>query len=103
MQNAIKLQCHLNRISFKKVPAYKTSQNCSCCGKEGVRMEKIFICEHCKLHLDSDLNAARNIAQYKNTTRKKNKTIETPYRGPQDCQLPVNKEEFVDVHKCPDF
>ena len=97
IQTAIEVQCHLKKISFKKVPAYKTSQKCSCCGEEGVRKEKTFLCTHCGFQLDADLNAARNIVKYTN------KIIEIPYMGPQDCQLPVTKEDVMDVHKCPDF
>ncbi|MBY9008203.1 MAG: transposase [Candidatus Lokiarchaeota archaeon] len=96
----MELQYQLNRISFKKIPAYKTSQICSCCGKEGLRKGKLFICKHCNLHLDADLNAARNIAQYKTDNKKKKHNIEPPYMGAQDCHLPVIKE---DVRKCPDF
>ena len=42
-------------------PAY-TSQRCSRCGQKGVRSGKRFKCPTCELSLDSDLNAAREIA-----------------------------------------
>ena len=31
------------------------------------------------------------------------KNIDIPYMGYHDLQLQVNREEFVVVHKCPDF
>ncbi|NPD89356.1 MAG: transposase [Asgard group archaeon] len=52
-----------NGIRTEIVNPYKTSKICSTCGKEGSRKSKKFKCTHhlCKLQLDSDLNAARNI------------------------------------------
>ena len=64
VQDAIKLQCKLEGIKFQKVPARKTSQRCSRCGKLGNRKGKYFSCTECGLRLDSDLNASRNIVQY---------------------------------------
>jgi len=64
VQEAIKFQCQLNGIRFQKVPARDTSQRCSRCGEFGLRSGKQFSCPHCGLKLDSDLNAARNIAKY---------------------------------------
>jgi len=64
-QQAIKLQSMLHDIRFKKVPARNTSKRCSCCGKLGNRSGKQFKCPHCGLSLDADLNAARNIVNYK--------------------------------------
>jgi len=66
-QQAIKLQSALHDIKFKKVPAHNTSKRCSCCGKLGNRSGKQFTCPHCRLSLDADLNAARNIVNYKKT------------------------------------
>ncbi len=64
VQDAIKLQCKLEGNKFQKVPARKTSQRCSRCGKLGTRNRKHFYCAECGLNLDSDLNASRNIVQY---------------------------------------
>ncbi|MFX1536466.1 MAG: zinc ribbon domain-containing protein [Promethearchaeota archaeon] len=49
-------------IRVELVVARGTSQRCSSCGSKGERHGKIFICPHCHRQLDSDLNAARNIA-----------------------------------------
>ena len=62
VQDAIKTQCTLNGIAFQKVSARHTSQACSRCGRLGSRVGKQFSCE-CGMKLDSDLNAARNIAR----------------------------------------
>jgi transposase len=64
-QHAIKLQSTLHDIRFTNVPARNTSKRCSCCGKLGNRSSKQFTCPHCGLSLDADLNAARNIVNYK--------------------------------------
>ena len=61
VQAAIEMRCVIHGIGFEKVPAAYTSKNCSRCGKRGTRAGKIFKCG-CGFHLDSDLNAARNIA-----------------------------------------
>jgi len=39
-----------------------TSRTCSRCGAKGVVRGRVFICKKCKLKLDRDLNAARNIS-----------------------------------------
>ncbi len=75
VQIAVEFQCQLNGIRFQRVPARYTSQRCSHCGKFGSRSGKQFSCLHCGLKLDSDLNAARNIAKYQNN----NKTSNTNY------------------------
>jgi transposase len=49
-------------IQVELVVAKGTSYRCSSCGKVGTRTGKIFYCRHCQRHLDSDLNATRNIA-----------------------------------------
>ncbi|MFX0090598.1 MAG: zinc ribbon domain-containing protein [Candidatus Hodarchaeota archaeon] len=49
-------------IKVELVVAKGTSSRCSSCGKIGERTGKMFYCPHCQRHLDSDLNAARNIA-----------------------------------------
>ncbi|MFX0095496.1 MAG: zinc ribbon domain-containing protein, partial [Candidatus Hodarchaeota archaeon] len=49
-------------IKVELVVAKGTSYRCSSCGKTGERTGKMFCCPHCQRQLDSDLNAARNIA-----------------------------------------
>ncbi|MFX0061060.1 MAG: zinc ribbon domain-containing protein [Candidatus Hermodarchaeota archaeon] len=49
-------------IRVELVVARGTSYRCSSCGRRGERHGKIFRCPHCQRQLDSDLNAARNIA-----------------------------------------
>ncbi|MFX0064453.1 MAG: zinc ribbon domain-containing protein [Candidatus Hermodarchaeota archaeon] len=49
-------------IKVELVVAKGTSYRCSSCGQVGERIGKMFYCPHCQRHLDSDLNAARNIA-----------------------------------------
>ena len=46
---------------------FASSKTCSCCGKvkKDLKLsERIFNCEHCKLSIDRDLNAAINIKNY---------------------------------------
>ena len=69
VQEAIKLQAFLHRIRFKRVNAAYTSKTCSECGERGRVSGKLFTCGNTKSHrrgrvieLQSDLNAARNIA-----------------------------------------
>ncbi len=64
VQDAIKLQCKLHGFGFQRVPAKGTSQRCSKCGEIGHRNGKVFHCKNCRLTLDSDLNAARNVVKY---------------------------------------
>ena len=50
-------------ISLEKVfPAY-TSQTCSYCGAvdKNSRRNSVFLCTACKIELDADFNASRNI------------------------------------------
>ena len=54
-----------NGISVEMVDAAYTSKTCSRCGERGIRKGKVFRCPACGLQLDSDLNAARNIATAK--------------------------------------
>ena len=62
IQQAIQLQCYLNNIRFQPINARYTSQKCSQSGHIGQRIGKSFFCPECHMSLDSDLNAARNIA-----------------------------------------
>jgi predicted RNA-binding Zn-ribbon protein involved in translation (DUF1610 family) len=48
------------------VDAYKTSQKCAVCRREGIRASentKLFHCPHCSSIVDADLNGARNITK----------------------------------------
>ncbi|MFX0064655.1 MAG: zinc ribbon domain-containing protein [Candidatus Hermodarchaeota archaeon] len=49
-------------LKVELVYAYHTSQRCSSCGTKGTRQGKTFTCPSCQRQLNSDLNAARNIA-----------------------------------------
>ena len=70
VQEAVRTRCFLHGIKFKRVSARYTSQQCSGCGKMGNRTAKRFSCPHCGLIFDSDLNAARNICQYRSPSDK---------------------------------
>lgn len=54
--------CARYGIRVDLVYAVGTSQRCSSCGHQGIRKGKLFRCPQCGRQLDSDLNAARNIA-----------------------------------------
>ena len=48
------------------VDAFMSSQTCAHCHKQGTRLSsntKLFYCPHCRITVDADLNAARNIAR----------------------------------------
>jgi transposase len=49
-------------IAVEKVNARFTSKRCSYCGEKGKRDGKSFTCKACGRSIDSDLNAARNVA-----------------------------------------
>lgn len=51
---------------------YASSKICSCCGykKETLKLsERIFSCEICGMHIDRDLNASKNLANYGSTAK----------------------------------
>jgi IS605 OrfB family transposase len=53
-------------IRIEHTPARYTSQKCSRCGcvlKSNRKSQAIYICKHCSLSLNADLNASRNILQ----------------------------------------
>lgn len=69
VQEAVKLQTSLRGIEFRTVKAAYTSQDCRECGHRGTLSGKTFICSNSKehasgkpIHIQSDMNAARNIA-----------------------------------------
>ena len=54
-----------NRVSFRSVPAYYTSQRCSNCGhiERKNRNREVFRCLSCDYNQNADINAATNILQ----------------------------------------
>ena len=63
--NRLEEQCEWNCVSFRTVPAYYTSQTCSCCGgyKNTKRTGIVFECHDCGYTDHADLNAAKVILQ----------------------------------------
>jgi len=56
--------CEINRVSFRSVPAYNTSVECSCCGhsdKKNRQSQELFVCQNCGHSENADVNAAKNI------------------------------------------
>jgi putative transposase len=75
---------------------FASSKTCSCCGhkKKELRLsERMFKCENCGLKIDRDLNAAKNLAAYRPTSKSEGSNAcggsETMPKG--KC-LPVNQE-----------
>lgn len=58
-------QCEENRVSFRTVSPYKTSQTCSACGHvdRGNRDGIEFSCLKCGFKTNADINAAMNIRE----------------------------------------
>ena len=56
-------QCEANRISFRTVSPYYTSQTCPCCGYVDAKNRdgEMFQCRKCGHADNADLNASRNI------------------------------------------
>jgi IS605 OrfB family transposase len=63
--NRLQQQCESNRVSFRTVSAYKTSQRCSSCGHtdRGNRSQETFLCLNCGHTDNADVNAAKNILE----------------------------------------
>ncbi|MBI3950285.1 MAG: transposase [Acidobacteria bacterium] len=60
----LRMACEWNRVSYRTVPPYKTSQQWSECGhtEQGNRLSwERFRCRRCGYADDADVNAARNI------------------------------------------
>jgi len=57
--------CETNRVSFRTVSPYFTSQKCSKCGytDRGNRFGEIFKCQKCCHAGNADINAALNILE----------------------------------------
>jgi len=58
-------RCEDNRISFRSVSPYYTSQTCPCCGHvdRKNRSGEVFQCQSCGHTDNADINAARNILE----------------------------------------
>jgi IS605 OrfB family transposase len=62
----LKYKAMAKGIRVKYTPARYTSQKCSKCGtilKSNRKSQAIYLCSHCSLSLNADLNASRNILQ----------------------------------------
>lgn len=60
----IQMLCEENRVSFRSVPSYYTSVDCSCCGhrdKKNRQSQEIFSCTKCGYSANADFNASLNI------------------------------------------
>lgn len=80
-------QCEANRVSFRTVSPYYTSQTCPCCGyvnSENRSGEK-FQCQKCNHTDNADLNASRNIL---------NRFLTGQYGA---CYKPKNEEKAISV------
>ena len=58
-------QCEQNRVSFRSVPSYYTSQRCTVCNHTdgGNRSGEMFLCQRCGHSDNADVNAAKNILE----------------------------------------
>ncbi len=56
-------QCEWDRVSFRRVPAYYTSQECSKCGHTDRRNRngELFVCRACGHSANADVQASHNI------------------------------------------
>lgn len=65
----IQYKCENYGIEFKQVPRfYPSSKLCSDCGHKNNDLklkDRVYICSHCGLVIDRDLNASINLANYK--------------------------------------
>ncbi len=61
----IQRECEDNRVTFRSVPAYYTSQTCPSCGCVDRRNRdgRKFRCRECSYTGDADITAAKNILQ----------------------------------------
>ena len=63
--NRLEQQCELNRVSFRTVLPYYTSQKCNQCGhiSRANRLGEMFRCQECGYSGNADIFAARNILE----------------------------------------
>ena len=61
----LKQKCEENRVSFRSVSPYYTSQRCNACGytNRGNRSGEKFKCLECNHQANADINAAKNILE----------------------------------------
>lgn len=62
--NRIQMLCEENRVVFRSVHPYYTSQECSCCGyiEKGNRLsQELFVCQKCGYTDNADKNASKVI------------------------------------------
>ena len=59
----LEYKCAVNKVEYKEIDEKYTSKMCSKCGwcDEKLGGSKTFTCQVCKLHIDRDVNACRNI------------------------------------------
>ena len=59
----LKYKCYLNGIKYYLVDEYCTSKYCSNCAfyNKNLGKSKVFNCPKCKIHVDRDINASKNI------------------------------------------
>jgi len=81
----LEMACETNRISFRQVTPYYTSQICPSCSHtdRGNRSGEIFQCQKCGYTDNADINAARNIL---------NRFLTGKYGS---CYKLENKQEFT--------
>ena len=63
--NRLEQNCEINRVSFRTVSPYYTSQKCNRCGHtdRANRSGEIFRCQKCGYSGNADVFAARNILE----------------------------------------
>jgi len=61
----VEQQCERNRVSFRTVPSYYTSQTCPICGHidKDNRSGEIFLCQKCGYSGNADIIAASNVLE----------------------------------------
>jgi len=60
----LQYKCLLKNVKYKEVDESHTSKLCSNCGVEykwNLQGKKIYECNYCGLHMDRDINGAKNI------------------------------------------
>lgn len=59
----LQFKCQINKCNYKEVNEYMTSKTCSKCTWINKNLEgnKVFECQNCKIKIDRDINASRNI------------------------------------------
>ena len=63
--NRVEMNSQINRVSFRTVQPYYTSQKCPICSHTDSknRVEEIFLCQNCGHSDNADINAAKNIRE----------------------------------------